>query len=92
MVTFNHASDDPRDLAIRAALRDLAVIASILEPRAAPGSQRLTSSAPDANRAEYLRVLGDYIAEFGGRLDDIEGQTVAVFGERRIFIVFSRYA
>lgn len=93
MVTFNHASGDPRDLAIRAALRDLGVIASILEPPDTPGvGRRVMSSVPDAYRADYLRVLGEYVGEFGGRLEEIEGQPVVVFGERRIVILFSRYA
>ena len=74
-------SADPRDEAIRAALRDVAALAAIVA-----GEFYATYVGPD--RAEYLRVLGDYVADLGGRLEDgPTGPLVAVDG-RRIAIRF----
>jgi hypothetical protein len=74
-------SADPRDQAIRAALRDAATLAAIIA-----GEFHATYVGPD--RARYLHVLGDYLADLGGRLEDgPNGPVVAVDG-RRIVIRF----
>jgi hypothetical protein len=74
-------STDPRDQAIRAALRDVAALAAIVA-----GEFHATYVGPD--RSAYLRVLGDYLADLGGRLEDgPSGPVVAVDG-RRIAIRF----
>jgi hypothetical protein len=76
-------SADPGDQAIRAALRDVAALAAIVA-----GEFHATYVGPD--RARYLHVLGDYLADLGGRLEDgPNGPVVAVDG-RRIVIRFGR--
>jgi hypothetical protein len=76
-------SADPRDQAIRAALRDVAALAAIVA-----GEFHATYVGPD--RAMYLHVLGDYLADLGGRLEEgPSGPVVAVDG-RRIAIRFGR--
>jgi hypothetical protein len=76
-------SADPRDQAIRAALRDVAALAAIVA-----GEFHATYVGPD--RARYLHILGDYLADLGGRLEDgPNGPVVAVDG-RRIVIRFGR--
>ena len=76
-------SADPRDQAIRAALRDVAALAAIVA-----GEFHASYVGPD--RAGYLHVLGDYLADLGGRLEDgPSGPVVAVDG-RRIVIRFGR--
>jgi hypothetical protein len=74
-------STDPRDQVIRAALRDVAALAAIVA-----GEFHATYVGPD--RAGYLHVLGDYLADLGGRLEDgPTGPVVSVDG-RRIAIRF----
>ena len=74
-------SADPRDQAIRAALRDVAALAAIVA-----GEFHASYVGPD--RAGYLHVLGDYLADLGGRLEDgPSGPVVAVDG-RQIAIRF----
>jgi hypothetical protein len=74
-------SADPRDQAIRAALRDVAALAAIVA-----GEFDASYAGPD--RAGYLRVLGDYLADLGGQIEDgPKGPEVAVDG-RRIAIRF----
>jgi len=76
-------SADPRDQVIRAALRDVAALAAIVA-----GEFDATYVGPD--RAGYLRVLGDYLADLGGRVEQrATGPVVAVDG-RRIAIRFGR--
>jgi hypothetical protein len=76
-------STDPRDQVIRAVLRDVAALAAIVA-----GEFDATYVGPD--RADYLHVLGDYLADLGGRLEDgPSGPVVAVDG-RRIVIRFGR--
>jgi hypothetical protein len=76
-------STDPRDQAIRAALRDVAALAAIVA-----GEFDATYVGPD--RAGYLHVLGDYLADLGGRLEEgPSGPVVAVDG-RRIAIRFGQ--
>jgi len=77
----NQPSTDPRDQAIRAALRDVAVLAAI-----AVDEFHATYAGP--GRSEYLRVLGAYVANCGGRLDPGPDGCVAVFDDRRIAIRF----
>ena len=76
-------STDPRDQVLRAALRDVAALAAIVA-----GEFDATYVGPD--RAGYLHVLGDYLADLGGRLEEgASGPVVAVDG-RRIVIRFGR--
>ena len=76
-------SADPRDQVIRAVLRDAAALAAIVA-----GEFHATYVGPD--RAGYLHVLGDYLADLGGRLEEgPTGPVVAVDG-RRIAIRFGR--
>jgi len=77
----NQPSTDPRDQAIRAALRDVAVLAAI-----AVGDFYATYGGPE--RTEYLRVLGAYVAVVGGRLEPGPDGSVAVFDDRWIAIRF----
>jgi hypothetical protein len=74
-------SIDPRDQVIRAALRDVAALAAIVA-----GEFHATYVGPD--RAGYLHVLGDYLADLGGQIEQGPmGPEVAVDG-RRIAIRF----
>jgi hypothetical protein len=74
-------SADPRDQVIRAALRDVAALAAIVA-----GEFHATYAGLD--RAGYLRVLGDYLADLGGRIEDGPiGPEIAVDG-RRIALQF----
>ena len=74
-------SSDPRDQVIRAALRDVAALAAIVA-----GEFDATYVGPD--RAGYLHVLGDYLADLGGQIEQgPTGPVVAVDG-RRIAIRF----
>jgi hypothetical protein len=77
----NEPSSDPRDQAIRAALRDIAVLASIV-------AGEFYATYGGAERAEYLRVLGSYIEDLGGRLEGDPGDLVATFEGRPIAIRF----
>jgi hypothetical protein len=74
-------SIDPRDEVLRAALRDVAALAAIVA-----GEFDATYVGPD--RAGYLRVLGDYLADLGGQIEQGPmGPEVAVDG-RQIAIRF----
>jgi len=77
----NRPSRAPRDEAIRAALRDAAVLAGIVAGEFYP-----TYAGPE--RAEYLRVLGVHVADLGGALEEARTGVAATFGERRIAIRF----
>jgi hypothetical protein len=77
----NTPSADPRDQVIRAALRDVAALAAIVA-----GEFHASYAGPD--RAGYLRVLGDYLADLAGRIEQgPTGPVVAVDG-RRIALQF----
>ena len=77
----NTPSADPRDQVIRAALRDVSALAAIVA-----GEFHATYVGPD--RAGYLRVLGDYLADLGGQIEQGPmGPEVAVDG-RRIALQF----
>ena len=69
-------SADPRDQVIRAALRDVSALAAIVA-----GEFHASYAGPD--RAGYLRVLGDYLADLGGRIEQAPtGPEVVVDGQR----------
>jgi hypothetical protein len=71
----------PRDQAVKAALHDAAAIASIV-------ANEFHTSYNGPARAEYLRVLGDYETDLGGRLEDGPTGLLAAFEGRRITIRF----
>jgi hypothetical protein len=77
----NRPSRTPRDEAIRAALRDAAVLAGIVADEFYP-----TYQGPE--RAEYLRVLGAHVADLGGALQEADRRVEATFAGRRIAILF----
>jgi len=77
----NQPSTDPRDQAIRAALRDVAVLAAI-------AAREFYATYGGPERTEYLRVLGAYVAGAGGPLEPGPNGFVAVFDDRRIAIRF----
>jgi hypothetical protein len=74
-------SADPRDQAILAALRDVAALAEVVA-----GEFHATYLGPD--RAGYLHVLGDYLADLGGRLEEGPSGPVLAVDGRRIAIRF----
>jgi hypothetical protein len=77
----NEPSSDPRDQAIRAALRDVAALTAIVA-----GEFYATYAGPE--RAAYVRILGAYVADLGGRLDDGPAGLGAAFEGRQIAIRF----
>jgi hypothetical protein len=74
-------SQHPRDVAVRAALRDAALLASFVE-------NRLQASYRGPERAEYVRVLGGFVADLGGTLEERPTELVALIGGRRIAVAF----
>jgi hypothetical protein len=72
-------SDDPRDDAIRAALRDGAALAAML-------SDEFQSTYRGSERSEYVRVLASTIEDLGGRLAQQGVLLAAEFADRRITI------
>ena len=75
-------SPDPRDQAIRAALRDVATLSAIVADEF-----RATYVGP--RRDVYLRTLGAYVADLGGRLEPSDGRyLVAHVRGRRITLRF----
>jgi hypothetical protein len=77
----NRPSRDPRDEAIRAALRDAAVLAGIV-------ADEFQATYEGPERAEYLRILGVEVADLGGALERVTGGAAATFADRRIAIRF----
>jgi hypothetical protein len=78
----NHASADPRDQAIRAALADASRLASMV-------ADEIPSSYHGQRRDLYVETLRTWIADLGGRLDAGEGRDlVAHFPGRRITLRF----
>ena len=59
---MNRGAHHPRDEAIRAAMRDAAVLAGVLE-----GEFQATYRGPE--RSEYVRVLTEIVAGLGGSLE-----------------------
>jgi hypothetical protein len=75
-------SADPRDQAIRAALRDAATLAAMVVTE-------LRASYWGDERAVYVATLAEYVSDLGGRLEEAgTRELVADFGERRITIRF----
>jgi hypothetical protein len=77
----NQPSRNPRDEAIRAALRDGAVLAAIIA-----GEFQATYEGPE--RTEYLRVLASNVTDLGGALEHGPAGIAAVFPGRRIAVRF----
>ena len=75
-------SADPRDQAIRAALRDASTLAAMVVTEFA-------ASYWGDERAVYVATLAEYVSDLGGRLEEAgTRELVADFGERRITIRF----
>jgi hypothetical protein len=74
-------SQHPRDVAVRAALRDAALLASFVE-------NRLQASYRGPERAEYVRVLTGFVSDLGGSIEEGPSELVATIGERRISVAF----
>ena len=78
----NAPSADPRDQAIRAALRDAASLAAMV-------ATEFRASYWGAERAVYVATLAEYVTDLGGRLEEAGARDlVADFGERRISVRF----
>ena len=75
-------SADPRDQAIRAALRDASTLAAAVVTE-------LQASYWGAERAVYVATLSAYATDLGGRLEEAGPRDlVADFGGRRITVRF----
>jgi hypothetical protein len=75
-------SADPRDHAIRAALRDASTMAAMV-------ATEFSASYWGAERGTYVATLAAYVVDLGGRLEEAgTRELVADFGERRITIRF----
>ncbi len=78
----NRPSSDPRDQAIRAALHDGTVLATMV-------AAEMRATYWGAERALYRQTLAGYVADLGGRLEPTQGRDlIADFGGRRITIRF----
>jgi hypothetical protein len=78
-------SADPRDHAIRAALRDASTMAAI----AAMAATEFSASYWGAERGTYVATLAAYVVDLGGHLEEAGTRDlVADFGERRITVRF----
>jgi hypothetical protein len=78
---MDRGAHHPRDEAIRAAMRDAAVLAGILE-----GEFQATYRGPE--RSEYVRILTEIVAGLGGSLEAGAIDLAATFEDRRIRIRF----
>ena len=75
-------STDPRDQAIRAALRDVAALAAIV-------AGEFYATYVGAERSVYVATLAAYVTDLGGRLEETGTRDlVADFGGRRITVRF----
>jgi len=75
-------SADPRDQAIRAALRDAATLAAMVVTE-------FRASYWGAERTVYVTTLAAYVTDLGGHLEEVGTRDlVADFGERRITVRF----
>ena len=75
-------SADPRDQAIRAALRDASTLAAMV-------ASEFRASYWGAERAVYLATLAAYVTDLGGHLEEAGPKDlVADFGGRRITVRF----
>jgi hypothetical protein len=79
----NQPSNDPRDLLVKAAMRDAVTLGSVLE-----GEFRSTYEG--SNKAAYLAAPRSWLADFGVVIEEGEGGPVAAFADRRIAIRFGR--
>ena len=78
----DESSNDPRDQAIRAALRDASTLAAMVVTE-------LTASYWGAERSVYIATLAAYVVDLGGHLEEAGTRDlVADFGERRITVRF----
>jgi hypothetical protein len=78
----NRPSADPRDQAIRAALRDASTICGMV-------ADEVKGTYRGERRDVYVRTLAAYIADLGGSLEEGEGRDlVAQIGSRRITLRF----
>lgn len=77
----NRPSSDPRDSAIRAALRDAATLSALVD-----GEFQATYDGSD--RATYLKTLRSWLADLGGVVDDDGFRMTATLDGRRIAIHF----
>lgn len=78
---MDRGAHHPRDEAIRAAMRDAAVLVGVLE-----GEFQATYRGPE--RSEYVRVLSDIVSGLGGTLENEAVGLAATFADRRIRIRF----
>lgn len=78
---MDRGSHHPRDEAIRAAMRDAAVLAGILE-------DEFQATYRGSERSEYVRVLTEIVAGLGGSLEARATDLAATFDDRRIRIRF----
>jgi len=75
-------STDPRDQAIRAALRDVSTLAAMV-------ATEFRASYFGAERSVYVAALAAYVSDLGGRLEEAGTRDlVADFGGRRITVRF----
>jgi hypothetical protein len=75
-------SADPRDQAIRAALRDASTLAAMVVTE-------FSASYWGAERGTYVATLAAYVVDLGGHLEEAGPKDlVADFGGRRITIRF----
>jgi hypothetical protein len=73
-------SADPRDQAIRAALRDAATLAAMV-------ATEFSASYWGAERGTYVATLAAYVVDLGGHLEEAGTRDlVADFGGRRITV------
>ena len=78
----NHASSDPRDQAIRAALADASRLATMV-------ADEVQATYHGRRRDVYVETLRSWVADLGGCLEEGEGRDlVAQFGSRRITLHF----
>ena len=78
----DESSNDPRDQAIRAALRDASTLAAMVVTE-------LTASYWGAERSVYIATLAAYVVDLGGHLEEAGTRDlVADFGGRRITVRF----
>lgn len=79
----NQPSNDPRDLLVKAAMRDAVALGSILE-----GEFRSSYEGPD--KAAYLAALRSWLGDFGVVIEEGDAGPIAAFADRRISIRFGR--
>ena len=76
----DNPSTDPRDQAIKAALRDAASLATMVAPE-------IRASYFGTERSVYVATLATYVTDLGGRLEEAGARDlVADFGGRRITV------